>query len=329
MQTATLDVLRHQLEDRRTRLTGAIRQAGPEHDLVGLLRQVDSALDRLATDDYGLCLVCDEAVSERDLRANPLLRYCLCDLSPAQQKSLEHDLELATRIQSALLPDPDLRVGGWEAHYRYEPAGPVSGDYCDFWVEPDGDGTLFFALGDVSGKGVAASLLMAHLQAAFRSLPAGSLPLPELVARVNRQLMAASIPTHYATLVAGRAAPDGRVELVNAGHCLPLVVRGRSRRVEEVPSTGLPVGLFSDRPYDAVRFDLTADDALVLYTDGLTEARNDGGAEYGQEGIERHLGRGRDGSARAIVHGLRSDLGEFLGGAPRADDLTIFALRRG
>lgn len=326
MQTATLDVLRHQLEDRRARLKGTIDTIGPEHDLVALLKQVDSALARLATDEYGLCLVCNGHMDETDLIDNPMMRYCLCDLSPAEQKSLEHDLELATRIQSALLPDPDLRTDRWEAHYRYEPAGPVSGDYCDFWVLPEGDGSVFFAIGDVSGKGVAASLLMAHLQSAFRSLPGTGLPLTELVARVNRQLMAASIPTHYATLVAGRAHRDGRVDLVNAGHCLPIVVRAHG--VEAIPSTGLPVGLFADRPYDAAHVDLAAGDALVLYTDGLSEARCADGAEYGQEGIERHLLGRRDPTARQLVHALRGDLTEFLGTGSRSDDLTILALRR-
>jgi sigma-B regulation protein RsbU (phosphoserine phosphatase) len=326
MQTATLDVLRHQLENRRDRLHGALAAAGPEGDLVHLLQQVDSALARLGTDDYGLCLVCNGHVDETELIGNPMMRYCLCDLSPAQQKSLEHDLELATRIQSALLPDPDLRADSWEAHYRYEPAGPVSGDYCDFWVQPESDGSVFFAIGDVSGKGVAASLLMAHLQSAFRSLLGTGQPLTELVARVNRQLMAASIPTHYATLVAGRANRDGQVELVNAGHCLPLVVR--SDRVEAIPSTGLPVGLFADRAYDAARIELAADDALVLYTDGVSEARREDGVEYGQDGIERHLRRRRGHTARQLVHSLRGDLAEFLGDGPRHDDLTILALRR-
>jgi len=326
MQTATLDVLRHQLEDRRDRLHGAIATTGAESDLVNLLKQVDSALSRLGTDDYGLCLICRGHVDEIDLIENPMMRYCLCDLSPAQQKALEHDLELATRIQSALLPDPDLVADRWEAHYRYEPAGPVSGDYCDFWVQSEGDGSVFFAIGDVSGKGVAASLLMAHLQSAFRSHLGSALPLTELVARVNRQLMAASIPTHYATLVAGRAARDGRVELVNAGHCLPLVVRADA--VEAIPSTGLPVGLFSDRPYESVRLDLRPGDALVLYTDGVSEARREDGAEYGQEGIERHLHRRRGHNARQLVHSLRGDLAEFLGAGSRHDDLTILALRR-
>src|SRR4029453_3490023 len=104
MQTATLDVLRSQLEDRHQNLEEAIARVGPEEDLVRLLQQVDQALGRLGTEDYGRCLVCNGYVEDKELVANPLLPYCLCDLTQDQQKALEHDLGLAWRIQSALLP---------------------------------------------------------------------------------------------------------------------------------------------------------------------------------------------------------------------------------
>jgi sigma-B regulation protein RsbU (phosphoserine phosphatase) len=327
MQTAAFDVLRHQLQDRQERLRDAIETIGPEDQLVGLLQQVDSALASLGTDNYARCLVCDGRVDERDLATNPLLQYCLCDLTPGQQRALEHDLERARRIQSALLPDPDVRADGWEAFYRYEPAGIVSGDYCDLWTAPGDSEALYFAVGDVSGKGVAASLLMAHLQAAFRSLVGMGLPLSELVDRVNRQLLQATLPSHYATLVCGRASRDGHVEVVNAGHCPPLVAR--SGAVEAVASTGFPIGLMGDRPYDVTRLRLGAGDALVLYTDGVTEARRSDGGEYGQERIERVLAmRGAGASPRRLVQSVRDDLAGFLGDATGGDDLTVLALRR-
>jgi len=326
MITTTVDVLRHQLEVRRDRLQESIAEVGAEADLVRLLHEVDAALGRIGGDDYGTCLVCSESVSEGDLLANPLARYCLCDLSPEQQRGLERDLESARRIQGALLPDPDLRSGAWETHSRYEPAGPVSGDYCDVLAAPDAVGGVFFALGDVSGKGVGAALLMAHLHAAFRSLLGAGLSLGEIVTRVDRQLLAASIPSHFATLVCGRADDKGRVELVNAGHCLPLVAR--AGRVEAIAATGTPLGLFGDRPFGVTQVTLAEGDTLVLYSDGLSEARRADGEEFGQEGIERHLARALRGSARQTVRALRDELEVFLGGASRSDDLTILALRR-
>jgi sigma-B regulation protein RsbU (phosphoserine phosphatase) len=327
MQTATLDALRHQLEDRRTRLRDAIATTNGERAFVDLLRQVDTALANMRTEDYALCLVCLEHVDERDLVTNPLLQYCLCDLTPEQQRSLEHDLGMARRIQTSLLPDPDVRTDGWRTFYRYEPAGVVGGDYCDLWKRPQEDGTVYFAVGDVSGKGVAASLLMAHLQAAFRSLAAAELPLSELVTRINRQLLQVNIPSHYATLVCGRAGRDGRVELVNAGHCPPLVAGAGG--VRSIGSTGFPVGLFADRPYEVSSVSLGDGDTLVLYTDGLTEARGPDGSEYGQARVEELLARRAGALApRELVQSVRTDLDEFLAGSPRADDLTLLALQR-
>lgn len=327
MEAATLASLRGQLTDRRARLRRAISTADPEGHLVRLLRQVDTALARMDTDDYATCLVCGEHVDEPDLLRNPLLEYCLCRLTPGQQRALESDLELARRIQSGLLPDPDLLASGWEAHYDYEPAGVVSGDYCDLWTDPDGGSSIHFAIGDVSGKGVAASLLMAHLQAAFRSLVGAGVPLSELVARVNRQLLEAGIPTHYATLACGRLDEDGEVEMVNAGHCPPVIVRGRS--LETLGPTGVPVGLVGDRPFDVHRFRLRKGESLVLYTDGLTEARGPGEEEYGPARLEHVLSHRPDASTpRPLVQSIRDDLASFLGGAPPGDDLTILAVQR-
>lgn len=327
MSRAVTDGLRRQLEDRRERLQEWITQEGPDADFVRLLRQVDSVLARMETGDYGLCLVCRESVGESDLRENPMLEYCLCALSPEQQRSLQRDLDLARRIQGGLLPDPELAVPGWEASYRYEPAGVVSGDYCDLWRPPGDPGAVWFAVGDVSGKGIAASLLMAHLQSAFRSLVGVGMPLAELAVRVNRQLLEAAIPTHYATLAFGRADTDGQVEIVNAGHCPPLVVRRGA--VERVAATGFPVGLLAGKPWETVTVRLDPGHALVLYTDGLTEARAAGGEEYGEARIERLLAlRANAHPPRGIVREMRTDLDAFLAGAARGDDLTLLALKR-
>lgn len=327
MENATLDSLRRQLSDRRTRLREVISDTDPEGDLVRLLAQVDAALAQLGTEDYARCLVCNEHVGEEDLLQNPLLEYCLCGLTPKQQRALEHDLELARRIQVGLLPNPHFAAGGWEAYYRYEPAGVVSGDYCDLWMRPDEAATIYFAVGDVSGKGVAASLLMSHLQAAFRSLLGAGVPLAELVERVNRQLLQVGIPTHYATLACGRLNEDGEVELVNAGHCPPLVAR--SGLIEMVGPTGFPVGLLADRPYEVSRFRLSAGDTLVLYTDGLTEARGLEGEEYGYVRLEQLVRqRPQKAAPRELVHAIRHDLAGFLGETPLADDLTVLVTQR-
>jgi phosphoserine phosphatase RsbU/P len=326
MQTTTIDQLKSQLEDRRERLQEAVTRIGPEEDLLRLLTEVDAALGRVGTDDYGICLVCQGSVEDRDLLANPLLPYCLCDLSAEQQKALEHDLGLARRIQMALLPNPDARSIHWDAHYRYEPAGPVSGDYCDLWTRPGEDGTLYFAMGDVSGKGVAAALLMAHLHAFFHAQPDGRHELGPLVQRANRLLLESTLPTHYATLVVGRANTLGEVEMVNAGHCPPLV--WRSGGLQTLPTTGFPIGLMDDKPFECTRVTLAPGEALLLYTDGLTEARRADGSEYGTERVEEVLRDYGRADARHLVRHLREDLSDFLDGTARNDDLSLLVIRR-
>ena len=203
MTTVPELALRRQLNDRRQRLQAAVPAAAQPGRLLELLREVDAALERIDAGTYGRCEVCQDPIEDDRLAADPLVRFCVGDLTPGAQRALQHDLELAARIQRSLLPRPDRVFGGWEVHYRYEPAGPVSGDYCDV-VLPDGDrAPLFFALGDISGKGVAASMLMANLQAIFRSLLATGEPLQALVERANRVFCESTLPTHYATLVCG------------------------------------------------------------------------------------------------------------------------------
>src|SRR5262249_9944874 len=168
--------------------------------------------------------VCLEEIEELDLLAHPMAAYFLCQLSPERQRALEHDLDLAWRVQAALLPIHDLSAAGRRTHYRYVPHGPVSGDYCGLIVAgANGDSGLYFMLGDVSGKGVAASLLMAHLNASFRALAPTGLPPHEVVTCANRVLTESTLTTHYATLVCGYADSSGEVQVVNAGHCPPMV----------------------------------------------------------------------------------------------------------
>ena len=326
MATSAEFILRDQLADRRRRLQAAIPASTQPAALVALLHDVDSALGRLETGTYGRCEACDEPIEADRLGADPLVRFCLSDLTPGEQRALERDLEMAAHIQRSLLPRPDHVVAGWEIHYRYEPVGPVSGDYCDVVVPETGDAPVFFALGDISGKGVSASLLMTHLQAILRSLLATQASIDGLVESANRLFSESTLPAHYATLVCGRAASSGEIELCNAGHW-PALVR-RAGEVRAVGATGLPLGLFSNGSFTAQTLRLEPGDVLLLYTDGLSEALDGAGAEYGLErarAVLRHCGAL---SASGVVAACLDDLGVFRQGAVRRDDLAVMAIRR-
>jgi sigma-B regulation protein RsbU (phosphoserine phosphatase) len=324
MATAIEHILREQLQDRRLRLEQAVAAVGESPQVSHLIREVDAALARMETGSYGLCEVCHEPIESDRLISDPLTRFCLDHLTLNQQRALEDDLELAARIQKGLLPNPHFHFGAWDVAYHYEPAGIVSGDYCDLVTSESGD--FYFILGDVSGKGVAASMLMAHLQAMFRTLIPMGLPLQELVERASRVFCESTLPTHFATLVCGKADAAGGVEVCNAGHLPPLLIGGE--RVQSIDATGLPLGAFCDEQFATSRVRVEPGQTLLLYTDGLSEARDNAGQMYGIHRIHG-LARGLKGSRpQGLIEVCLKDLTAFRKNAPAEDDLTIMAVCR-
>ncbi len=315
-----------QLTERRRRLSEFAEAPAKADEFQSLLQQVDAALERLAAGTFGICRTCHDSIEADRLRADPLLEYCIDHLNAGERRLLQQDLELAARIQGGLLPKPGVSAGGWEVQYRYRPAGPVSGDYCDALVPSADPESLFFIVADVSGKGVAASLLMAHLSAAFRTLADTALAVPDLVARLNR-VFCESIPsTHYATLVCGRASADGTIELCNAGH--PSALWVNSGDVRPLPATGVPVGMFCSSTYASEKWKVGPGDSVLLHTDGLSETRGRDGAEYGVERLSRFLSQQHRLPPAALADACLADLANFAGASAPGDDLTLMVLRR-
>lgn len=322
MATLEVSFLHNQLEDRKRRLEEAIALAPQKAGIAGLLREVDAALERMSKGSYGLCEECHESIEQDRLLADPLVRYCLDHLDDSQRLALQRDLDLASEVQPNLLPKMDLSAGNWEARYHYAPVGPVSGDYCDLIPS---DGQLFFVLGDVSGKGVAASMRMTQLHALFRSLTALALPLGQMVTQANRVFCESSLAGQYATLVCGQAKSNGEVEIHNAGH-LPAIVVGHGG-VLRIESTGLPLGMFHEVDFSATRVHLDAGDTLFLYTDGLSEARH-ADDEYG---VDRVMQLARQHARRHpsdLITACLDDLRVFTENSRQSDDLTLLAIQR-
>jgi sigma-B regulation protein RsbU (phosphoserine phosphatase) len=326
MAAAEMGFLHGQLEERRHRLETVVAATPDDANLASLLREVDSALDRFAAGTYGLCELCHDTVERDRLLADPLIRYCLDHLTEPERADLQRDLNLAAELQRGLLPPANLRVDGWDTSYHYAPLGPVSGDYCDLYPF---DGQLFFMLGDVSGKGVAASMRMTQLHALFRSLIGMGLGLAEIVGHINRFLCDSGLAGQYATLVCGRAKASGdgvlgNIELFNAGH-LPVIAieQGSARLVE---STGFPLGMFREASVTAAHLQLCGGDMLFLYTDGLSEAHGDSG-EYGIDRVTNLVGRHTSCRAAAVISACLEDLRGFAGANPGMDDVTLLAIR--
>jgi sigma-B regulation protein RsbU (phosphoserine phosphatase) len=317
-------VFREQLIERRQRVSTAISTAGPDPRLTALLREVDAALERFESGNYGVCEVCHDTVEADRLIANPLERFCLDHLNANERQALEDDLNLASEIQRGLLPGHDLRVDGWHFDYGYEPARLVSGDYVD--IIPNGDGHLYFMLGDVSGKGVAASMLMAKLHAVFRSLIPLGLSVDQLTERASRLFGDSTLPGQYATLICGRASKDGAVSICNAGH--PPALLKHREKTDQVSATGLPLGMFPNQKFSSAQLNLESGDTLILYSDGVCDALNATNEEYGISRLIRVTTESHRMNPHELVERSLADISRFRHGTRRFDDITIMGIGR-
>jgi sigma-B regulation protein RsbU (phosphoserine phosphatase) len=326
MATSIETSIQPQLLSLKETLLQSIAESKYSSHLVKLMTEVDKALNKIENGTYGVCELCSDLIEEDYLQRDPLARICFSHFSEEQKASFEKDLELAHHIQNKLLPSRHLNCAGWEISHHYEPLGPVSGDFCDVIVPENEKKDLFFIFGDVSGKGVSAALLMSHLNAIFRSLVDSNIPINKLVEQANRLFNKSTLSTHFATLVCGRASASGEVEICNAGHCRPLLKN--STGITPINSTGLPVGIFYNGEYTVEKFQMKPGETLLLYTDGLTEAKDAAKNEYGEERLSAFLDKKHTHPPRAIISAVLEDVKSFGNRTPPADDLTIMVIRR-
>jgi sigma-B regulation protein RsbU (phosphoserine phosphatase) len=301
-------------------------KSSPSDELTGLLAEVDSALDRLTVGTFGICETCHDTVEFDRLTADPLIRFCLDHLSTKERRALEQDVETAASIQRSLLPPAEIRSSGWHFHYQYKPAGLVSGDYCDVIQSSNGDGTVVFLLGDVTGKGLSASMLMAHLHAMFRSLIPLERPIAQVLELANRLFCESTVSGLYATLVCGRASRNGDVEIGSAGH--PPVWIAGCTNAKAIDATGLPLGMFSSAKYTTETSRLEPAQSLILYTDGLSESRNADGIEYGEKRLREFVESQYHLNPVELSAAFLNDLQTYSADGQPADDLTLMVIRR-
>jgi sigma-B regulation protein RsbU (phosphoserine phosphatase) len=326
VETLQITPIREQLNVRKEKLNQAITQMPGQSNLIDLLRQVDTALEKIDHGTYGICDVCHDSVEEERLFIDPLITVCLGCLDDVQRHALESDLEFAAKIQRNLLPKNNQSISGWDFSYHYNPAGPVSGDFTD--IIPLNDDSVIFIIGDVSGKGIAASLMMSHLHGLVHSLLSFGLPVNEIIKKVNRLFKESTLYSNYATMVLGKAYPDGTIEIAVAGHNPPLLVRNGN--VQRIQATGVPVGLFSDAVYGVNKFTLNKDDTLLLYTDGLTEAtiNKSAGEEYGEQRLIEQLSKANGTAPKVLVDELIQNHKTWLKESKPSDDITVLVVKR-
>ncbi len=237
------------------------------------------------------------------------------------------ELEAATQIQKSFLPEEQPHIAGMQFFDYYSAAKHVSGDYFDYIPLPGN--RLAIALGDVSGKGVPAALLMARLSAAARFCLATAPSVAEAVRQLSALLIRAGTEDRFVTFVVIVVdLAQFTITLVNAGHMPPLRRRSPARKAEEIGEeiAGVPLAFF-DRPYEEAVFPLKPGDTFILYTDGVTEARNEQGGFYGAERLLTVIENSPD-SVEAVGKAILADVRRFAGSRPQADDLTLVCFSR-
>jgi serine phosphatase RsbU (regulator of sigma subunit) len=243
-----------------------------------------------------------------------------------QQERLERELQLASEIQQRFQPAAPPIVAGYELQGISFPCYEIGGDYYDFIRRADG--RLVIALGDVSGKGTAAALLMSSLHAAIHAQTGSHETLVDTVSAVNRYLAENIPPNRFVTLFFAELDPDsGALSFLNAGHNPPLIVHAAGT-VEQLSSGGLPLGIKGDAEYREGRTHLQPGDVLVIYSDGVTEAASPSGEEFGPTRLYEVVSRNVDASAAGIRDRIESALTKFSQGTQAADDITLVIVKR-
>ncbi len=241
-----------------------------------------------------------------------------------EKRRMEEDMRMAAEIQTGLLPSSAPRIPGWDLAGSNQPCRTVGGDYYDFAVER---GRLLLALGDVSGKGTGAALLMTVLRAAVRAHwmePS----LSDAVSRINRTVCQNVPSSKYVTFFLASLDPTtGRLEYVNAGHNPPILVRAGGE-VETLTFGGLVLGIFEGVSYEGGSVWMEQGDTLVVYSDGVTETWDPDGEEFGEDKLISLAVATRDKGADAVQAAILCEIESFEQGARATDDRTLVVLKR-
>src|SRR6266542_2378075 len=243
-----------------------------------------------------------------------------------EQERLERELALASEIQQRFQPTAPPQVPGYEFQGISFPCYEIGGDYYDF-IKRD-DGRLVIALGDVSGKGPAAALLMSSLHAAIHAQAGSHDSLVATISAVNRYLADNIPPNRFITLFYAELDPEsGALSFLNAGHNPPLIVYAAGT-VEQLASGGWPLAIRADADYREGRTQLQYGDVLVIYSDGVTEANSPTGEEFGPTRLYEVVSRNVDASAAGIRDRIESAMTKFAQGTRAADDITLVIVKR-
>jgi sigma-B regulation protein RsbU (phosphoserine phosphatase) len=247
-------------------------------------------------------------------------------LRALEQERLEREMHLAAEIQRQILPKGAPLVAGYQLAGWNRPAREVGGDYYDMF--PTRSGRMGLVVGDVSGKGIPAALMVSTLHSALRLLLDQTGIGPPLLEKLNKHILESSMPNKFITMFLAELDPDtGHLLYVNAGHNPGLLLRANGQ-VEELGSGGIPLGLLPGSRYQARETALEPGDLLCLYSDGITEAESVEEEEHGTERLCDVLRTHREAAIQAVLEAIQGSVESFTRGRPQGDDQTLLVLRR-
>ena len=241
-----------------------------------------------------------------------------------ESRRIERELSMARDMQMSLVPSRPLPAGAWEIWGRVLPARQVGGDAFDYF--PVGEERVGFAIADVSGKGVPAALLMANVQASLRAFCNGRTRIEQALQMVNESVVRSASTGKFVTLFYGEFDfASGRLRYSNAGHNYPLLRRA-SGEVELLVTGGLPLGILEQAAYEVGEVTLEPGDSLLLYSDGVSEAMDLAGAEFGEDRLGAIWARTGASAAADVVTTVLGEVEQFRGRATQSDDITLVVL---
>jgi sigma-B regulation protein RsbU (phosphoserine phosphatase) len=241
----------------------------------------------------------------------------------AEKARTDRDLKVAAEIQRTLLPEPRWRGATLDLAASTTPCRTVGGDFFDYLEL--GEGVVGFALGDVAGKGPPAALLAAAVQSNFAALAPISDTPADAMARVNKALLRRAIDARFATMFYGAISVGGRLRYCTAGQEPPLLVRRNA--IGWLEAGGPVLGLLSIASYEFDTVSLEPGDLIVVYSDGVTEARNRAGEEFGRDRLVEAICRRHGTEPGSVLEDLMNSVKQFSEGTAQADDVTALVLR--
>lgn len=293
-----------------------------------VISKLEEALGRIDRGDFGKCEECTDGgeVEVERLELDFTTSVCIGHYSEEQIRALERDLELAAKVQRQLLPRYTPAFPGIEIAAHSEPAHIVGGDYYDFFRCRDGLQGLVIA--DVMGKGLAASMLMSNLQASLQILGPEHDQPHQLIGRLNELFRYNLKLIRFISIFLARIDADrGVLQYCNAGHHPPLRWNAASKSVQWLNPTGPAIGLLHQPEFTTETVKFSSGDVILLYTDGLVEARDSAGEEFGEKRLTDFLTSNISKSADDFLSGLRNHIKNFVGGKGFQDDMTIMVIR--